>query len=382
MIIKQLKYLLCAVLLMGFTAPGFSQINISAFLVNRELRVFFLSDFNFTGRGTGSGEIFQIRIANATFDPISFQLQLIIWYNDKPLAQGITKPHSLTMAESPILITNQNLFSQAHRFSLQDYSILPEGREMRDRILTTGRLPSGVYKFQFLLVNPADGTQYDDAFLEIDVSNPGSLDLISPGSPADHSEADVILSLQPVFRWTSNLTRFRLRLAERLPDVHDAAGPAEIIQDRIRFEIELAVDAARAGGVAADGSTYIPATSFQYPAAGAWPLERDKTYYWQVTGLAPTSGTELEMPSEIWAFRIGAPEQVIPTLSHTILLERLSAIFGDRSDRLFSSGGSLAGFSPTGLCLLNGKWLTMEEALNILAKIAAGEYELIELRVE
>ncbi len=376
--IKFVTYLILATSL----GTCFAQINISAMLVNRELRVFFLSDFNFTGRGTSAGEIFQLRITNTTLEPVTFQLRLAISYNDDPLAQGTTKPYTLTISESPLVITNQNLFSQAHRFALQDYSILPEGREMRDRILTTGRLPSGTYKFQFILINPNDGSSYDDAFLEIDVANPSSLDLISPGSPADHTSADVIITTQPVFRWTSNLSKFRLRIAEKLPNVHDAASPAEIIQDRVRYEQTFTIDATHAGGTAPDGSIILSATVFLYPAAGAWPLERGKTYYWQVIGLVPTSGAELEMPSEIWAFQISSLENITPALTLSLLMERLRAALGDRFEKLFSAGGGLSGFSPTGVCMLNGRWLTAEEVQNILNKLNSGEYELVEMKVE
>ncbi|MBN2355589.1 hypothetical protein JXO59_05720 [candidate division KSB1 bacterium] len=380
---KILKCMLLVTLIMGLIPSCFAQINISALLVNRELRVFFLSDFNFTGRGTSSGEIFQVRISNATLEPVSFQLRLLIRYNSQDLDQGITRPYTLSFAESPILITKQNLFSQAQKFSLQDYAILPEGKDIRDKILTTGRLPSGIYQFIFQIIDPSmPGPPVDEAFLEIDISNPSTLDLISPGSPADHASADVIITTQPVFRWTSNMGKFRLRLAEKLPDVHDSASPAEIIQDRVRFEGDYTVDATKSGGTAPDGSTYLPATILQYPPAGAWPLERGKVYYWQVTGLVPTSGAELELPSEIWAFQISPLENLTPALTQTLLLERLRAILGDRFENLFSAGGGLAGFSPTGMCMLNGKWLSAEEVQRILAKIASGEYELIDLRVE
>ena len=46
------------------------QVNISAQLLNPGLRIFFLSDFNLTGKGTSSGDIFSIMMSNSSLAPV------------------------------------------------------------------------------------------------------------------------------------------------------------------------------------------------------------------------------------------------------------------------------------------------------------------------
>ncbi len=358
-----------------------AQMQIQAQVIQRDLRVFFLSDLNLTGRGTTANEIFALTITNPTGTARTSQLWVgISSRNFGELASGITNPFTLSPGAF-LRITNRNLFSQAQQFTLQDYQILDTGIELRDRVLRLGKLPSDIYIFTFEL-RPSDGGSSSSTFIEIDVSNPTSLDLIGPGAPADRGDAVIVPSSQPIFRWTSNINQFRLCIAEKLPDVHDSASPAEIIQDRIRFEKTFTLDPTRSGGLAEDGSEYISTTAYPYPAAGVWPLEAGKVYFWQITGIVPSSGAPLELPSEIWSFEVQGAGGPLGSLTHEALLAQLRALLGADFEAFFKSGGELAGYLPSGLFLLNGRWISQEQIRAILAKIASGEYTLIESRVE
>jgi hypothetical protein len=357
-----------------------AQVAIQAQVLQRDLRVFFLSDFNFTGRGRATSEIFAVQIINGPVTQ-NYTLRLAISKDSVPLAEGRTNPFSMPPAQV-IRITNANLFSQAQQFSLDDYHILADGQDMRDQILATGKLPSGIYRFDFIVL--LNGVEQDRTYLEIDITNPSSLDLIGPGTPAGRGVPGISLTPFPFFRWTSNLTRFRLTVAEKLPMVHDSASPAEIIQDRVRFERVVSLDPARTGSIAADGTEYTATTSYLYPAAGVWPLEQGKSYYWQITGLVPGSGVETELPSEIWAFTI--QESGGLSLSSTSrlseLLTTLRSDSGTDMGASFGEGGELDGFTMTGRFWLNGSWITYEQLQAILLKLASGEYTILETRVE
>ncbi|HNY92599.1 MAG TPA: hypothetical protein PKM23_13835, partial [bacterium] len=287
-----------------------AQVIIQAQVLQRDLRLFFLSDLNLTGRGRATNEVFSISIINSAAIQQICCLHMDLSKQEggrsQLLASGTTNPFTLAAGRT-IRITNVNLFSQAQQFSLDDYAIEDSGEEVQSRILATGKLPTGLYRFTFR-IRPCSGSGFSpsETYIEFDVSNPTSLDLIGPGEPADRALPGLSPTLFPLFRWNSNLSRFKLTVAEKLAGVHDAASPAEIIQDRIRFERLFTVDPARSGGIAPDGSEYISGTSYPYPSAGAWPLEEGKTYYWRITGVAPSSGAEAEFPSEIWAFRTDA----------------------------------------------------------------------------
>lgn len=359
-----------------------AQMQIQAQVIQRDLRVFFLSDLNLTGRGTTGNEIFSLSITNTTPVPQTSRLWVgISSLNLGELASGITRPFTL-QGGAFLRITNQNLFTQAQQFALQDYQILDTGSDLRDRVLRLGKLPSDIYRFTFEIRQAEGETVVSSTFIEIDVSNPTSLDLIGPGAAAERGDPLVIPSSQPIFRWTSNINQFRLCIAEKLADVHDSASPAEIIQDRIRFEKTFTLDPTRSGGFAEDGSEYISTTAYPYPAAGVWPLEAGKVYFWQITGIVPSSGAPLELPSEIWSFVVQGAGGPLSSLTHEALLAQLRVLLGDDFEAFFRSGGELEGFSPSGLFLLNGRWISQEQIRAILAKIASGEYTLVESRVE
>jgi len=365
-----------------------AQVIIQAQVLQRDLRLFFLSDLNLTGRGKATNEVFSISIINTDAGAQIYCLHMDLEKQEggsaSSLASGTTNPFSLAGGQT-IRITNVNLFSQAQQFSLDDYAIMDEGKEVQSRILATGKLPSGLYRFTFTVdlcgrINLSSPTTY----IEFDVSNPTSLDLIGPGEPADRALPGLSPTLFPLFRWNSNLSRFKLTVAEKLAGVHDAASPAEIIQDRIRFERLFTVDPARSGGIAPDGSEYISGTSYSYPSAGAWPLEEGKTYYWRITGVAPSSGAEAEFPSEIWAFRTdaGGMRSLEIRAGMSEMLASLRPASGEGMAPLFRSGGELDGFTLTGRYWLNGRWITYEQLQAILIKLSTGEYKLIESRIE
>ena len=364
------------------TLAARAQVQVHAQLIQRDLRVFFLSDLNLSGRGTSANEIFALTIQNTSPLPQTARLWVgISSMRLGELAAGITRPFALP-GGALMRLTNQNLFTQAQQFALQEYQILDNGSQLRDRVLKLGKLPSDIYRFTFV-IKPAEGdAELSSTFIEIDVSNPTSLDLIGPGSPAERDAPAVITGTQPIFRWTSNMDQYKLILAEKLPGVHDSASPAEIIQDRIRFERTFTLDPARAGAFSSDGGEYISVTAYPYPAFGAWPLEPGKIYYWQITGMAPSSGAPLELPSEIWSFIVHDASAAMGALSDEALLAQLRALLGDDLETFFRAGGALDGFTPSGLFMLNGRWISREQIRAILAKIASGEYTLIESRVE
>lgn len=351
------------------------QVNISAQLLNPGLRIFFLSDFNLTGKGTSSGDIFSIMMSNSSLAPVPCYLVLTIRSDAMgELASGQTQPFTLNPAQ-PIRLTNQNLFTEAQQFRLQDYSIEGAGNELKNRLLATGKLPSDTYYFLFDL-HQLNSSHVSHAEISIRVDNPSTLTLISPGSPAGREEPMPVYTLLPLFRWDSNLDKFRLRIAEKLPDVHAGASPEEVMRDRVRFDRTFRIDRALANGI-----DVLATTAYQYPASGVWPLERGKTYYWQITGLAATSGAEVELPGEIWAFKLvdfsssgeGAP---------SFLLSELGGLLGDQLAALLTASGPLNGFTPTGVFTINGRPYSLDQVLSLLAKIKNGEYTIVNVSCE
>lgn len=348
---------------------------ITSQVLNPDLKTFMLSDFNFTGKGTSAAEIFQVVINNPSQSEQICTLTLNIQAEYQgPLAFGATEPFALQPRE-PIRITNRNLFSAANEFSLRDYQIEPLGQKLSDELLSTGRLPADIYYFIFDL--QVDQEVVSNTILRFDITNPRNIDLISPGAPAGSAEDARIFTPFPLFRWESNISRFKLTIAERLPDMPETIGPEEIMQQRVVFERLLQVDTG--GGSAFDAAETIPYTLYQYPVAGARPLEAGKVYYWQIVGLVETSGAPLEFPSEIWTFEVatsGSSQALTP------LQQQILNYVRELNPDLLTQGGKLQGYVPTETVLKNGIAISPDEILSILAKLVNGDYEMLEMTVE
>ena len=133
-----------------------------------------------------------------------------------------------------------------------------------------------------------------------------------------------------------------------------------------------------------DPPEFPDAFSLQYPSTGAWPLEEGKTYYWQVKALVTTSSGPMELESEIWGFKIGGLSRggvLTPELLR--ILSFLKDILGeDVIDELFSKGGELEGFRPTGVILDEGKRISLEELTPLIEKLRKGELRITGFSVE
>lgn len=371
------RILAIMVLLLGLLSTSFGQqVNISASLINPSLRVFFISDFNLTGRGTSSAEIFRLTMTNHSSSDQLCQLGVLI-HSDHygELATGITGEFSIA-AYNFKLITNQNLFNEAKDFKLENYSIQRAGDELKNRILSTGKLPSDTYHFTFTLT-PKDGLSAPStAEISIRVDNPSTLDLIAPGARAGAGQPLPIFTTLPLFRWDSNLEKFRLRIAEKMAAVHQTSGPEEIINDRVRFDRTFQLDRENPIGYSGEGLEKIATTSYQYPPSGVWTLESGKTYYWQIIGLASSSGGEIEMPGEIWNFTIVEPTAGSDAMQ-VLLLGQLQILLGERFAGLLAASGPLTGFTPTGVFTVNGRTQTLDQLLALITKFNSGEYVVI-----
>lgn len=369
------------IILLLLPCVAFSQGDIifSANLVHQDLKVFMLSDFNFSGRSTATIDIFRININNTYNETVQCVLSLNISSETfGNLASGYTNPFTLEPSGF-LMLTNRNLFNKADEFGLEDYNIENAGQDILDQLLATGQLPSGIYRFDFALqIQRQNGVpEVKQAFFIIDVTNPRTLDLISPGSHAGSSTLPTHYTNFPLFRWESNLDAFRLLIAEKLKDTQDDLSPEEVIQQRTIFDKLLK----KQGTVASSfpGAEDIFGTSYQYPVAGVRPLEEGKTYYWQIIGLVQSSGGALEFPSEIWGFVIAdmGLNQVLTAEQQQILNLVL-----DFSTDLFGPGGPLYGFFPTGQATKNGVPLDSDELFDLLYKLSQGEIITKDILVE
>jgi hypothetical protein len=377
-VMKHFPTFILFLIVLFIVAPGFAQgVFISSTPYTSDIEMFMLSDFNFTGKGSSNTEIFELNISNLSSSPTRCYLKMVVQAETLgPMATGETDPFELAAGEN-IRITNRNMFSAAHQFTLQDYQITNTGNQMTTELLSTGRLPADVYFFMFTLVNVESGLEYGQTIIRFNLTNPRMLHVISPGVLANSSEEARIFTPFPLFRWESDMSAFRLVIAEMLDDARDDTSPEEVLQQRVIFDRTLQINKGGLGSLS--GAEIIPSTLYQYPVAGARSLEEGKIYYWQVTGLVATSGAPQEFPGEIWKFQLagtGASRMLTPLQQQILNLVR------ELDPELLKPGGNLAGFIPTESVKKNGAEISDKKIIDTLAKIVNNDFEALDVSVE
>jgi len=362
---------LWGILLFGLFIPlsSSAQLDISAGFYNEDIQVFFLSDFDLTGTGA-SPLIFWVRLENQTGVGRDVSLSLTIEsQNYGIIAEGTTEPFTLGPNEIEE-ITNQNLFSQVGRYKLQNYSIEDAvAEDLKNIILQTGKLPSDTYIFRLTVQDAADPSISDTEEIVLNITNPTTLDLISPGARVDGGELPEIYTTLPQFQWNSNASRFEITICEKLPT---NTSPEDVMNNTPRFQHILP-----------DPPEFPDPLSLQYPSTGAWPLEEGKTYYWQVKALITTSSGTVELESEIWGFKIGNLTRGALAPEMLRILSILRDLLGDEViDGLLGEGGELEGFRPTGVVLEDGRRITLEELTTLIEKLRRGELQITSFFVE
>ncbi len=381
---KIIKYLWMIMLLSILSVHASHAQNVQLSAYAQDLSIIFLGDLDLTRTG-GGVPVFWLTLQ--TDQEVQVYLKVTMRSRRYGVfAYGTTKVFLLEAA-FPRQIDNTNLFTEGQNYSFEDYDWNQEiADELRDKILATGKLPSDIYQIIIEVFHYPSDQLYDDYVLTLDVTNPTTLDLIYPGAPTDDDDIPIIFTTLPQFHWESNIDLFKLVVAEKKPLDHLHAAPEEVIDDEIRLETFIRV---YRGGDALPETTgpdtvVTFATFLQYPPSGVLPLEEGKTYYWQVTGLPATSGTTLELESEIWGFTIGNLSDLLLTPDQIELLAQLRTIIGDDFvDRYLATGGELDGYTPTGRIIgPDGQSLTVEELRLLVAKFLSGELEVLEIIIE
>ena len=388
------SFITLALVLLFVTSVTAQTLVVRPELLNPDVRVFFLSDFNFTGSGTTAGDIFAVTLSNISQSTKRVQLTMRIMSGfDTELASGTTAPFDLDPSPlGDIRINNRNLFEEAQQFTLQDFNLVDAGTELIGKLLSTGKLPSDIYTFVFIVTDVNNQIAEGREQIVVDVTNPSTLDLISPGAFAEAgAEIIEIFATLPQFRWESNMDLFRLIVAEKLPIVHDEASPEEIIDDHQGRRLDTYIRVGENGAIHTDDALlgpveYVGSNVYQYPssAPGVPILELGKIYYWQIRGIVETSGTPTELESEIWAFKIFNPNQG-QSVSQEQFMEFLESLPGEGllGELLSQVLSDLVGFLPTGVATINGVPMTFSELQNHIQKLLSGsdEFEIIEMVV-
>ncbi len=335
-----------------------------------ESPVFFLSDFDVAGSGSAA-ELFQLTIMNNGQAPTRALIELVFRKEGNPNAIVRSRTDPFDMAGG-----------QTRRFTYRDFRGNGENGDVTiarydydptavdniiDNVLRTGRLPNGRYFLQIIIseLNVEEGPiEIYNEEKELFVSNLPSLDLVSPGMPADGYECPAVFTNLPQFKWDSEAEVFVLTVCELLPTNH---GAEDVMQNPPRLRRRLQRN-----------SDFFGSPAFQYPSEGL-PLQEGRTYYWQVKAVVPTQAGELELPSQIWCFRISAFGNSENELLLQQLLSLLQSLGLQDLKQLFEAGGPLEGYLPNGTVMLNGRRIDLND---LIAQLRANARRLSGFVVE
>ena len=247
---------------------------------------------------------------------------------------------------------------------------MEQAEQMFSAIVQTGQLPDGVYTFR-VVATSENGEQIVKEDV-LNISNPTSLQLVSPGGILSDTTINEVYTSYPVLQWESDPCNYIdpmtgesgceyfIRVAEFKSQEHSSMDQAIESVTRLPLDQSLGFEPVGFG-----------VTTFQYPTDGG-DLEAGKVYVWQVRkDLTTTSGTE-QLLSDIMSFKVkdfsssesddtGADDT---TPSGIVLW---SLIGDDLADRIFGAGGQAAGMSANGNITLNGETIDVSVAQALLS---------------
>ena len=235
---------------------------------------------------------------------------------------------------------------------------MEQAEQMFSAILQTGQLPDGVYTFR-VVATSEDGQQIVKEDI-LNIANPATLQLVSPGGILADTTLNEVYTSFPVLQWESdpcNYTNpitgesgceFFIRLAEFKSQEHSSMDQAIESVTRLPLDQSLGFEPVGFG-----------VTTFQYPT-DAGDLEPGKVYVWQIRkDMTTTAGTE-QLMSDIMSFKVKdftSTESNDPGSEDTSPAGMaLRTLIGDElANQIFGSGGEAEGMAANGTITLNGE---------------------------
>ena len=235
---------------------------------------------------------------------------------------------------------------------------MEQAEQMFSAIVQTGQLPDGVYTFR-VVATSEDGQQIVKEDI-LNIANPATLQLVSPGGILADTTLNEVYTSFPVLQWESdpcNYTNpitgesgceFFIRLAEFKSQEHSSMDQAIESVTRLPLDQSLGFEPVGFG-----------VTTFQYPT-DAGDLEPGKVYVWQIRkDMTTTAGTE-QLMSDIMSFKVKdftSAESSDPGSEDTSPAGMaLRSLIGDElANQIFGSGGEAEGMAANGTITLNGE---------------------------
>ncbi len=358
-----------------------------------EYATYYISSFDLQ-TGASNFQLFRFRLKGSTY-PVYGKINFIASLmsptlnlnNETTIVDVESEPFQMT---SDILLVNQDFSSNTTQLLDVTGNAIPlsvrinesmdvsQFDQILSALLTTGRLADGHYSFRIQIYsgNTEDALSLTDTEeITIVVESPSYINLESPGGALADTSLNEIYNTFPLFTWYPQVCsqcNMLIRLAEFNPSIHSSIDDA--IEDETMLPFNQTEDWESIGNV----------TSFQYPVSDARLLEHNKIYVWQVKATLPTTAGNEEIISSIFAFKIGdiGGSTPIPQSVNPVIQLLGQAFTSDQFNSLFGPGGSLEGFTPTGLYSVNGNTSDQSSIMAVINRIISQNAVITNISVE
>ena len=387
--------LITGILVLNSSISSGQTITVNELVSPDNIVIFYIGDFSFDD-ASSNPLIFQYRITADQY-PQNVKMQLTmnatvpsLGLNNEEILYAETNAFEI---KAPITISNRvidtgtkKIFDEAGNEVPFSVPITREPDtatkdDLIEAVSQAGKLPAGVYTFSLEILSLSGATvnyTFENPKI-MEISNPTTLDLVSPGS---YLEDEVeVFTLFPIFQWESTGCEYFIRVSEYDAAVHSSVEEALNDVSNLPFPDD-------GGYYGGDDGEGLQSTSLQYPLSGAKLLEFGKTYVWSVKKVCVTTAGDEERNSDIFAFKIpditGEDEDTDGTggVITDPVISSLQTLLGDVFDALFTGEGELAGYTEVASILLNGETATAEVLRELAERYLSGEVTAIQFEIQ
>ncbi len=354
-------------LLMAQSIPNL-QVSIIVVANTEQMQSLYLSDLDLMQQGTAE-HLFDISITNSGSSDIAIEKMTILFRKDD-LLLGLAETDPFLIPPGNAYVDNITLFNNDFVFpangspvTILDSRIADEAKDLKDKILSSGKAPIGIYTIEATLQTTAGQQDNTGRTIFIAVTNPSFVQLVTPGNSTDYGQPEDVYTEFPIFQWNGNGVGDTYEVVVFEKPSSDISID-QVLNMRPNWRSEL-----QAGQTA------------QYPAGDAIPLEFGRTYFWMVNMVVETSSGTEALRSDLYQFRLVNPEDLsngLQLLYKQQFEDLLRQLMGSNAEPLIRE---LAHYNFEA-ARLNGQAGTMDELLQHILGYRGKVIEVTDVFIE
>ncbi|KAA3614904.1 MAG: hypothetical protein D8M58_10640 [Calditrichaeota bacterium] len=332
-----------------------------------DYRSIFVADFDFLNVGAVE-DLFEIEINKRVGEVNVMFINIeLVQNNNQTLATILTNGFQIPSNQTRWAISNRDIETT---IGVNDSNLDPNASDLQDEIVATSQIPVGLYtlksSMQYTYTDPK--TQETSthtavtavtANIQIIVTNPTLINLITPGVLLNSGFTYDIYSEQPILQWNGNSGEYQVLVFKKQSEFSTVE---DILNSQPIWESER-----------------ISTLSVQYPDFNALPLEFGKTYVWLVRSFINTSSGENALNSEPWEFTLVDPSQALgmQNMAKQELEQLLKQLLGNNADTIIRQ---LDGYGLSTI-RVNGSTISTQELYQYIEKYRNQEKEIYDLTI-